>query len=61
VRAGSSELVRRADLFVALCSQESYGTADKQGCVRGVRTINQTFPNPSPQVKAFGIVGFSMQ
>jgi len=44
LRAGSSELVSRAGLFVALLSQDSYGTADLQGCVRGVQTINQTFP-----------------
>jgi len=28
LRAGSSELVSQAGLFVALFSQESYGTAD---------------------------------
>jgi len=50
LRAGSSELVSQAGLFVARLAQDSYGTADKQGCVRGVRTINQPFPNPSPQV-----------
>jgi len=46
-RVGSSELVSQAGLIVARLAQDSYGTADQQGCVRGVKTIKQTFPNPS--------------
>ena len=59
LRVGSSELVSQAGLFVAMFSQESYESADKQWCGCGVKTIDQTFPNPSPQVKAFATVGFS--